>query len=143
MASDSYSLIEMKSGVRANNLAFVEYDLAVLDVDHSPELVIEELLPAVFDVFRESDPVADSQRDFLCSNTLNFPVWSVAIASRRHLSDDDSSRLPQDFPLFAAFKSFFLDSAANNSLGNPVKLNDLPWLISDHIALSGVGQFSR
>ena len=59
VAGDSYSLVEMQRGSIANNLAFIEYDLALINADHSPELVIEELLPAVFDVFRESDPVTD------------------------------------------------------------------------------------
>ena len=58
VAGDSYSLVEMQSGPSANNLAFIEYDLAFINADHGPGLVIEEFLPAVFDVFRESDPVA-------------------------------------------------------------------------------------
>ena len=48
----------MKTAAIASNLTSVEYDLALIDADHGPELLIEELLPAVFDVFRESDPVA-------------------------------------------------------------------------------------
>ena len=56
-------------------------------------------------------------------------------------SDNDGSLLPaKDFPLFAALKSFFLDSAANNSLGHSVKLDDLPWLISDCITFLGISQ---
>jgi hypothetical protein len=31
-------------------------------------------------------------------------------------------------------------SSANNSLGHPVKLDDLPWLKSDRIPLLGVGE---
>jgi len=46
VTGDSYSLVEMQSGHGANNLAFIEYDLAVINADHGPELVIEELLPA-------------------------------------------------------------------------------------------------
>jgi hypothetical protein len=65
VTGDSYSLVEMQSGASANNLAFIEYDLALIDADHGPELVTEELVPAVFEVFRESDPVAYSQRDLL------------------------------------------------------------------------------
>src|SRR5271154_1401962 len=65
MTSDSYSLVEMQSGASANNLAFIEYDLALINADYGSELVIEELLPAMFEVFRESDPVADCQRDLL------------------------------------------------------------------------------
>ena len=59
VTGDSYSLVEMQSGPIANNLAFIEYDLAIINADHGPELVIEELLSVTFDVFRESDPVAD------------------------------------------------------------------------------------
>ena len=65
VTGDSYSLVEMQGGPSANNLAFIEYDPVIINADHDPELVIEELLPAVFDVFRESDPVADCQRDLL------------------------------------------------------------------------------
>jgi hypothetical protein len=61
---NGYSLVEMQSGTIANNLAAVEYDLALVNPDHGSQLVIEELfieelLPAVFDVFRESDSVSD------------------------------------------------------------------------------------
>jgi hypothetical protein len=141
----SYSLVDMQSGPSANNLAFIEYDLAIINADHGPELVIEELLPAVFDVFRESDPVADGQRDFHSLEHTEFPC----LVERQLLldavfSDNDGSLLPaKDFPLLAAFKSLFLDSSTNGSQGSPMKLDDLPWLISDHIALSGAGQFSR
>ena len=56
-------------------------------------------------------------------------------------SDDDSSLLPTEhFPLFAALKSAFLDSSANSCPGYPVKLDDLPWLISDCIMLLGISQ---
>jgi hypothetical protein len=51
VTSYSYSLVEMQSGPIANNLAFIDDDLALINADHGPELVIEELLPAVFDVF--------------------------------------------------------------------------------------------
>jgi hypothetical protein len=71
-AWNSYSLVEMQRGAIANNLAFIEYYLAMINADHGPELVIEELLPAVFDVFRESDPVADSQRDLLSLEQTEF-----------------------------------------------------------------------
>jgi hypothetical protein len=60
VTSDSYSPVEMQSGPIANDLAFIEYDLAIINADHGPELVIKELIPVVFEVFRESDPVADS-----------------------------------------------------------------------------------
>ena len=39
VTGDSYSLVEMQSGPSVNNLAFVEYDLAVINADHGPELV--------------------------------------------------------------------------------------------------------
>ena len=63
VTGDSNSLVDMQSGAVANNLAFVEYDLALINADHGPQLVVQELLPAVFDVFREPDPVADRERD--------------------------------------------------------------------------------
>jgi hypothetical protein len=74
----------MQSGPSANIFAFIEYDLAVIIAEHGPELVIEELLPAVFDVFvnRIRSPIASVI--FSSSNTLNFRAWSVATAFRRH-----------------------------------------------------------
>ena len=75
VTGDSYSLVEMQKGSRANNLAFIEYDLAIINADHGPELVIEELLPAVFDVFRESDPVADCHRKTLNINPSDWPSF--------------------------------------------------------------------
>jgi hypothetical protein len=53
------TLVEMQSGTVANNLAFVEYDSALINTDHGPKLVVQEVLPAMFDVFREPDPVAN------------------------------------------------------------------------------------
>jgi hypothetical protein len=47
VTGDSYSLVEMQSVPIANNLAFIEYDLAIINADHGSKLVIEELLPAV------------------------------------------------------------------------------------------------
>jgi hypothetical protein len=137
VTGDSDSLVEMQSGPSANNLAFIEYDLAVVNANHGSELVIEELLPAVRDVFCESDSVADCQRDLVSLEHTELSClfeWQLLLDAV--FSDNDGSLLPaKDFPLFAALKSFFLDSAANNSLGHPVKLNDLPWLISDSITL--------
>jgi len=142
VTGDSYSMVEMQSSPVANNLAFVEDDLAIINADHGPQLVIEELLPAVFDIFRESDPVADGQCDLLSLEYTESPSlveWQLLLDAV--LSDADGSLLTaKDFPLFAAVKSFFLDSAANNSLDHPVKLNDLPWLISDCITLLGISQ---
>jgi hypothetical protein len=40
-----------QSGSVGNNLTFVQYDLGAVDADHGSELVIEEPVPAVFDVF--------------------------------------------------------------------------------------------
>ena len=88
---DSYSLVEMQSGPISNNLAFIEYDLAIINADHGPELVIEEFLPAVFDVFRESNPVADCQRDLLSlehAELLCLVEWQLLFDAV--LSDDDS-----------------------------------------------------
>jgi hypothetical protein len=53
VTGDSYSLVERQNHPIANNLAFIEYDLTIINADHGPELVIDELLPAVFDDFRE------------------------------------------------------------------------------------------
>jgi hypothetical protein len=66
----------MQSGPIANSLAFIEYDLAIINTEYGPELVVNELLPAVFDVFRESDPVTIASVIFSRSNTLNFRAWS-------------------------------------------------------------------
>ncbi len=49
LPGDSHSLVDMQRDPVANNLAFIEYDLAVLDVDHGSELVVEELVSATFD----------------------------------------------------------------------------------------------
>ena len=142
VTGDSYSLIEMQSGAVENNLALVEYDLALINVDHGSELVVEKLVSATFDVFRESDPVADCQRDLLSLEHTELPClveWQLLLDVV--LSDDDSSLLAaKDFPLFAALKSLFLDSSANSSLSHPVKLDDLPWLISERITLLGISQ---
>jgi hypothetical protein len=59
VTGDSYFLMDMNSGAVANNLAFVEYDLALTDSDRCPQIIVEELLPAVFDVFHELDPAAN------------------------------------------------------------------------------------
>jgi hypothetical protein len=99
----------------------------------------------VFDVSRESDPVADSQRDLLSFEHTEFPSlveWQLLLDVV--FSDNNNSLLPaKDFPLFAALKSLFLDSAANNSRGHPVKLNDLPRIIRDCITLLEPVRFSR
>jgi hypothetical protein len=112
VTGDSYSLVEMQSGPIANNLAFIEYDLDIINADHGPELVIEELLTAVFDVSRESDPVADCQRDLLSLEHTELPClveWQLLLDAI--LSDDDNTLLPaKGFPLFAALKSLFLNS---------------------------------
>jgi hypothetical protein len=142
MTGHSYSLVEMQSGPGANNLAFIKYDLAIINADHGPELVIEELLAAAFDVFRESDPAADSQRYLLSLEHTELPClveWQLFLDAA--VTHDDSSLLPaKDFPLFAALKALFLNSAANRSPGHPMKLDDQPWFISDHITLLGVDQ---
>ena len=44
VTGDSYSLIEMKTGAVANNLALVEVDLALIDANHGPHLIIEKRL---------------------------------------------------------------------------------------------------
>ena len=56
-------------------------------------------------------------------------------------SDDDRSLLPaKNFPLFAAFEALFLNSCQRSSLGDLMKLDDLPWLISNCITLLGVSR---
>jgi hypothetical protein len=72
----------MQSGPIAKNLAFIEYDFAIVDADHGPELVIEELA-CVFTFFvNRTRPPIDSVI-FPRSNTLNFRTWSSATTSRR------------------------------------------------------------
>ena len=109
VTGDSYSLIEMKTGAVANNLALVEYNFALINADHGPQLIVEELVPAVFDIFRESDPVADRERDLLPLKHAKIPClfeWQLLLDAI--LSDDNSSLLTaKDFPLFAAFKALF------------------------------------
>ena len=60
-------------------------------------------------------------------------------------SYDDRSLLPaEDFPLFAAFESALPGLLYQQIQGSPIyETRRSAWLISDHIALSGVGQFSR
>jgi hypothetical protein len=73
MTGDSDSLVDMQGLAVANNLAFVEYDLPFIDSDQGPHLVVEELLPAVFDVFREPDTVTDRERDLLPLENAELP----------------------------------------------------------------------
>jgi hypothetical protein len=40
MTGDSYSLVDMQSDAISNNLAFVEYDLAIVNPDDGPQLVV-------------------------------------------------------------------------------------------------------
>ena len=53
VTGDNYSLVDMQRGAVANDLAFVECDLALINADNGPQLVVEELLPAVFEILRE------------------------------------------------------------------------------------------
>jgi hypothetical protein len=55
----------MQGGAVANDLAFVEYDLAVIDIDHGTQLVVKKLAPVMFDVFREPDAVPDRECNLL------------------------------------------------------------------------------
>jgi len=99
-------------------------------------------VPAAFDILGEPNPVADREHDLLPLKHAEIPRlvgWQLLLDAV--LSDDDGSLVPaKDFPLFTAFKALFLDSSANSSLGNPVKLDDLRWFISDRITLLGVSQ---
>jgi hypothetical protein len=101
MTGYSYSLVEMQSGP-GNNLAFIEYDLASINADHGPKLVIEELAPAEFDVFRESDLLANCQRDLLSFEHTEFPClveWHLLLGAVFSDNDNNSSLLPaKDFP---------------------------------------------
>ena len=92
LTGDRYSLVERETRPIANNLAFIEYDLVIANVDHGPELVIEELLTVVFDVFRESDPIADSDADILSLEHTEFScLVERQLLLGAVLSDDDCS----------------------------------------------------
>src|SRR5262249_12562551 len=140
VTSDSDSLVDMQSRAVANNLAFVERDLAIINADYSPQLIVEELLFAVFDVFREPDPIADRERNLLplehteLSSLVEWQLLFDPIPS----DNDTCVFTPQDLPLFAAFKPLFFDSLANCPPRNLVKLHDQPLLISDGIPLLGL-----
>src|SRR6202048_1224551 len=54
VTGDSYSLVQMQSGPIANNLAFIEYNLAIINADHGPELAIEKLCPRPLTFFVRS-----------------------------------------------------------------------------------------
>jgi tetratricopeptide (TPR) repeat protein len=104
VSGDSYSLVEMQSGASANNLAFIEYDFAIIDADHGPELVVEELVPAMFDIFRESGLVADRQRNCLALEhaELSWLVqWQLLLDAV--LSDEKSSLPDGGFPIVRRF----------------------------------------
>jgi hypothetical protein len=55
----------MQSDAIANDLSFVEYDPALINADHGPQLVVQELLPAAFDILGEPNPVAAREHDLL------------------------------------------------------------------------------
>jgi hypothetical protein len=148
VTGDSYSLVEMQSGPSANNFAFIEYDLAVINSDHGPELVIGELLPAVFHVFRESDPVADCQRDVLSlehTELLCLVEWQLLFDAI--LSDKDSSlhrprplRLISDHNCERMARSRKVHKGSNeaviptkSSRGRPAILG--PWNGTNHLVL--------
>src|SRR5215469_10427998 len=142
MTCNSYSLVQMQSGTVANNLAFVEYDPALINTDHGPKFVVQEVLPAMFDVFREPDPVANRDINILALEHAEPPrlvQWQLLLDAI--FPDDDSSLLlSKDLPLLAAFKALFLHPHANSTLGHPVKFDNPSWLISESIALLGLGQ---
>jgi hypothetical protein len=66
----------MQSGAVTNNVAFVEYDLALVNSGHGPHLVVEELCPRclTFLVNRTRSPIESVI--FSRSNTLNFRASS-------------------------------------------------------------------
>jgi hypothetical protein len=102
----------------------------------------ESPLPAVLDIFREPDPVADRKVDLISLEDAELPrlvEWQLFLHAI--LPDDDSAALAaKDLPLLSAFKALFFDSTANSPFRNPVKLDDLPWLTSDCITFLGVSQ---
>jgi hypothetical protein len=70
LTGDSYSLVEMQGGPSANNLAFIEYDLALINTVRSS--LLKNFCPRrlTFFVNRIRSPI-DSAICFR-SNTLNF-----------------------------------------------------------------------
>ena len=58
MTGDSYSLVEMQ-GPSANNLAVFELILPSSMLTTVRSSLLRNFSPAVLDVFRESDPIAD------------------------------------------------------------------------------------
>jgi len=119
----------MQSRAVAKDLAFVEHDLSVINADYSPQLVVEELLPTVFEIFREPDPIACRERNLLPLENAEFvSVVKWQLLFDAILSDHNNVLLTaKNFPLFAAFKTSFFDFAASSSLRNPVKLDDLAY----------------
>ena len=84
VTGDSYSLVDMQSGAVANDLAFVEYDFGLINAHHGPQLVVRESLPAVFDVFREADLVADRERHLLPlehAELLRLIEWQLLLGA--------------------------------------------------------------
>jgi hypothetical protein len=80
----SYSLVDMQSGAVANDFAFVEYDFGLINAHHGPQLVVRESLPAVFDVFREADLVADRERHLLPlehAELLRLVEWQLLLGA--------------------------------------------------------------
>ncbi len=134
----------MQSDAVVNKLAFVDNDFAIINADHGPQLVVRTCCPAVFDIFRESDPVVDREHYL-----LSLEHAKIARMVKRQplrdaiLSDYDTSLLtPKDFPLFAVFKTLFSDSFPNGALGDLMKLDNLSWLIGSRVTLLGVGSGS-
>jgi hypothetical protein len=116
VTGDSDSLVDMQSGAVANDLAFVKYDLALINANHGPQLVVEDVLPALFDVFREPDPVADREGDLLLFEHAELPrlvKWQLILDAI--FPDNDSSLFAaKHLPLLAAFKTLFFDSTADD-----------------------------
>ncbi len=76
-----------------------------------------------------------------CPQTLKFRACSSANSFSTAPLPTMTALLPsKDFHCFAALKSLFWDSCANNSLGNLMKLDDLPWLIGYHITQLRISQ---
>src|ERR1700674_4176332 len=110
----------MQSDAVANKLAFVENDFAVINADHGPQFVVQELLPAAFDILGEPNPVADREHDLLpLKHAKNPCLVKPQPLLDAILSDNDTFLLTsKNLPLFAAFKTLFSDSPPNGALGD-------------------------
>jgi hypothetical protein len=117
VTGDCDSLIDMQGAAVAKHLAFIEYDLALINTVRSS--LLKNFCPQrlTFFVNRIRSPI-DSAICFR-SNTLNFGASSGgSLFFNAVLSENDSFLLTaKDLTLLAAFKSLFFDSVVNGPLG--------------------------